>query len=267
MEQIVSIIKEELEHIDNRISDLKFKDNIIYNKLNDFLLSPSKRIRSIITILYLRAHEIKITDKIVDILCTTELIHNASLLHDDVIDDALIRRNQTTIAKQFSPKISILTGDCLISCAMDILLNLNNTDFLNKFKKCITAMCEAEIQQYLLRNKVPDIKTYIQICEGKTSELFKTALFCSAQTSGINTDRAESFGKLFGILYQIKNDTEQSSYENDIKNGVNTAVNIIGIEKTKILADNYINKLRRDLSTLPDNKYREAIGELLKYYD
>ena len=83
--------------------------------LKIFLSGNSKFIRSRLAILYLKAQEKEITDDVINVLTVGEIIHNSSLLHDDVIDDAVYRRGKTTIGNLYTPKISILCGDYLVS--------------------------------------------------------------------------------------------------------------------------------------------------------
>lgn len=263
MKNINKLVEYELNSINQKINTLFSLDNEIYIELNKFLMSPSKRIRSIITILFLKAYGIETLKKeTYDIIIAGELIHNASLLHDDVIDNAKIRRNQTTIGNLFSPKISILLGDLLVSYAVENLLTSNN-DIIQNFQNCIKKMSRAEINQYLSRGKYLNQDEYISICKGKTASLFVAIIKSAFLIEGIKNFRIENFANNFGILFQIKNDNDKISAENDEKNGIYTLKNIIGIEKTNILIDNYQSRLRREINKLQDSVYKQTLKELL----
>ena len=117
------------------------------NSLEDFITKGSKFIRSKLAILYLKSQGYEINENFYKIFSAVELIHCASLLHDDVIDDADYRRGVLTIAKRFNPKMSILAGDYLLAYAIEKLLVLNNFYIIDLFKSCTKKMALAEIKQ------------------------------------------------------------------------------------------------------------------------
>ena len=259
----MEIIREELNRVTQYILE-NFEDPFPENKLKNFIAGKSKMIRSVITILWLKANEKELPEDIYKILAAGEIIHNASLLHDDVIDNAETRRNELTFAKTFSPKIAILAGDFLVSYSIEKLNSLNNPVIIDNFKNCIKSMAQAEIKQYFLRNTKPDIDTYIEICMGKTANLFGTILESCALIANLSKEKARTFGEAFGILFQIKNDLNENSAKNDKVNGIMTAGDIIGIENTLILSDNYKGKSEELLISVQDNKYKRALKELIK---
>ena len=264
MKNLNKLLYKELNLINDKINSLFNINNDVDIELHKFLMSPNKRIRSSLTILYLKALGIeKLKKETYDILIAGELIHNASLLHDDVIDDAKIRRKCTTIGNLFSPKISILLGDLLVSYAVEKLL-YTDQNIIKNFQNCIKKMSSAEISQFLSRGKLIDEKEYINICKGKTSALFVTIMKSAFYNEKINFYKIENFANNFGILFQLKNDLEEESEFNDHKNQIYTLKNIIGIEKTNILIDNYLSKLRREILDLKDSVYKKALEELLE---
>lgn len=259
----MSLIEQEILNINDEI--LKgFTDPILTKDLSQFISSGSKRIRSIVAILYLKMQGIQPTNLEYKILAAGEIIHNASLLHDDVIDEADLRRGKSTIGKRFSPKISILAGDYLLSYAIEKILEINKPEILNLFKDCVRDMCLSEFSQYFLRENVPSKEKYISICEGKTAKLFSTILKSCARLNNLDEETAEIFGKTFGTYFQLKNDLLKVSIEQDKVNGIYTLKDILGIEKTKNLLDNYIEKMNEILSVFPDNIYKEELRDLLK---
>ena len=257
------IIEEDLQKIENNISNLIPKDNEILKDLELFISEKSKRIRSIITLLYLKLNNVQTNDNIINLLFAGELIHNASLLHDDVIDDADFRRGTLTLSNKYNPKISILSGDYLLSFAVDYINQLNNKDILKNFIYTTRMMSEAEIFQYIHRNKDVSLDEYLNIIYGKTASLFECLLKSAAILSNINSECASEFGRIFGLLFQINNDMSSSSKENDKKNGVKTITDILGIEKTNALKDNYKEKLRAFIIECPYNKYKQGLEDLI----
>lgn len=263
MDNVKKLVENELQEIDKGLNIFSDNKNEVFLELNKFLNSPQKRIRSLFTLLYLKANNKNVTEDIKKILIAGELIHNASLLHDDVLDDAELRRGNITIGKKFSSKISILAGDYLISYAIEKLLNLDNMEIIKIFQECTKNMSEAEIQQYSLRGIKPDFSDYINICRGKTASLFEAMLCSSVLISKGNIDKAGQFAQKFGILFQIKNDMEENSAKADLKNEIFTIKDIIPIEKTNRFIDNYKEEIRDEIRSLPDNIYRIGLEGLL----
>ncbi len=251
----LTIVKEEL------VRD--FIDPISGNVLRDFLLNGSKYIRSTLAVLYLKTQNFEINDNVYKILSAGELIHNASLLHDDVLDAAETRRDKQAIWKEFSPNISILAGDYLLTTAIEKLPELNSFELLKKFKNCTKQMVEAEIKQYFLRGTVPSLDDYISVCCGKTAVLFATILESCAQILGAETAVANKFGEIFGLCFQIKNDLDADSVDIDKRNGIYTARDIIGIEKTINLLDNYKEEMNKLIKDFPENIYKKGLEDLI----
>lgn len=264
MDKIRALVLDELNLIEDNFYNLTKYNNVIFKDLSDFVNGKSKRIRSLICLLYLKANNIAIKKEITDLLFCVELIHNASLLHDDVIDDAHLRRGAETLFDRYGAKISVISGDYLLAIAVEKLLGISNQQVLDSFLKAVKKMTEAEITQFFLRNSNIKLEKYLDVICGKTSSLFSACIKSAAILSDICSDNAEHFGKTFGILFQINNDLDSVSAENDKKNGVKTAVDILGIEKTLALKDNYKEELSKILVNIPDNKYKQGIEDLIK---
>ena len=261
----MKIIEPELKTVKEEITR-DFKDPLSNNALLNFISGSSKRIRSTLAILYIKAHGVSLSPDIYPLLAAGEMIHDASLLQDDVLDEAELRRQESTIAHKFNPKISILSADYLLSGAMEKLLKLDNKDILEIFKDCTIKMSTAEIKQYFLRGKKPSKKEYIEICAGKTASLFEAILTSAVLLSGLDIEKAHKFAQAFGIVFQIKNDMEESSASIDSKNEIYTAKSILGVENTQLLLDNYLEEMNNLLKEISENSYKKALEELITAY-
>ena len=261
----MKIIEPELKTVKEEITR-NFKDPLSNNALLNFISGSSKRIRSTLAILYIKAQGVSLSPDIYPLLAAGEMIHDASLLQDDVLDEAELRRKESTIAHKFNPKISILSADYLLSGAMEKLLKLDNKEILEIFKDCTIKMSTAEIKQYFLRGKKPSKKEYIEICEGKTASLFEAILTSAVLLSGLDIEKAHKFAQAFGIVFQIKNDMEESSASIDSKNEIYTAKSILGVENTQLLLDNYLEEMNNLLKEISENSYKKALEELITAY-
>ncbi len=263
MEKIKLLAGTELDKVDEILSGILVEEIEVNESIKDLLCSNSKRVRTIVTSLFLKANGCKLlSSKSLNIIAAGEIIHNASLLHDDVLDGATTRRGKPAFCEIYSPHMSILMGDYLLSVATENLLNINNNKILQIFLSCTQKMCNAEIKQYFLRGKLPDIDEYIVICEGKTASLFNAIMESCAIVEGVEI--SNEFARDFGILFQLKNDLLLSSEVADRQNMIYTARDILGIEKAMALVDNYLVKIRKEIRKLPDNEYKEGLEILLE---
>lgn len=254
-QDIVSVVRGDIERLEAEIiADLSFPNSA----LEELLLAPAKRIRPALAFLFLRAKGLEVTDDNLAHQTAIELAHTASLIHDDIIDLSEKRRGLTTLNAQFGDKIGVLTGDYILSVALKKIVN--KPELLNEFLETFSEMAKGEINQYFTRFEIPSIEEYLHKTVQKTAGLFRLAL-------------GNDFGLNFGIAFQVKNDLKD--IEDDIKNGVYTAPVIFsdgteitpeGIQKTKDLIKEYLDKAASDVKNLPQNEYSQAIKEILELY-
>lgn len=243
------------------------------SKLFELLNAPSKHIRPLVSFLYLKALGEKIDDAQVLYQSAIELVHNVSLIHDDVIDDSKVRRSLPTLNSQFGNKLAVMTGDYLLSRAMQKVLDIGNLELVKLFSDTLEVMSSGEISQHFGKFQIPTIEEYIKKSEQKTAKLFETAVCGSLLVAKSNNDGLD-FAKNFGIAFQIRDDLINCKTTNtDISDGIYTAPVIFSedtkvtsdaIEKTKSLLNNYIDEALKCLSKIDENEYKLALVELLE---
>ena len=129
-----------------------------------------------------------------------EMLHNASLLHDDVIDHADTRRGRTSVNAQWNNAVAVLVGDYHLAQIMLLLDEVNDSDAARRINNTVMSMVEAELlQQEVLAGREMSPETYLQIIDGKTANLFATA--CA-----LGNPQYEEFGQCYGRLFQIYDD-------------------------------------------------------------
>lgn len=126
-----------------------------------------------------------------------EMLHNASLLHDDVIDHADNRRGQSSVNHRFGNTAAILAGDYMLAQVMSILHEVNDTDAATRINRTVITMVEAELLQLQPTPQTAD--NYLRIIDGKTAALFATA--CA-----LGNPEYEEFGLHYGRLFQLHDD-------------------------------------------------------------
>lgn len=263
-------------------------------------INKSKNIRSLVLYLISLTNKIKIDDNIINICIITELIHNASLLHDDVVDDCELRRGIYTFNKKYDNKIACLLGDYMLTIAVTEMLNLNYSRINKYYNRAIKHMCIGEIKQYESKYKIISIKEYIQKCIRKTSLLYEAQVyaFCCLYIKNYSkTIRLMKFARYFGIAFQIKDDLNNIINENnkkpklsDIKNGIYNSnviyasydypnllkkqekeyIEIIKREKytnkSKKLIQKYIKKAKKELKEISNSSYKEDLFTIMDMF-
>lgn len=279
---IKNLAKTELEIIEKTmVSQINTREPL-NNSLIKFLTLPSKRIRPLLAILYTKAQGEDLTQKQLEHLTVVEMVHNASLIHDDIIDESKLRRGNKTISADFDNKLAVISGDYILAISMEMLTKIGNIDLINKFAQTIRQMCLGEINQNFDRFKIGTIENYIEKTKNKTAYLFEVALTgCSILSQNQkNTEKASQLGLNIGIAFQIRDDIiNMTNFDptkpahNDYQEGIYTAPIILGeqsdnytsgIEKTKVLLNNYLQSAKKQVETLPNNEYKTALEEFLE---
>ena len=208
-------------------SDLEMTDDILINRLNSnvelinqmshyIISSGGKRIRPLLLLLCARATSYSGKDHHA-MAVVIELIHTATLLHDDVVDESTTRRGQNTANELWGNAASVLVGDFLYSRAFEIMVEPNSMEIMRVLSKATNQISEGEVLQLLnIRNAKVSRSEYFEVIEQKTACLFKAA----CQIAGILSESSEelitalgSFGMHLGNAFQIIDDT--LDYESD----------------------------------------------------
>ncbi|MHC4191554.1 MAG: polyprenyl synthetase family protein [Planctomycetota bacterium] len=217
LQEIYHPIADELKTVqDFLVSSIKESKNQSILAMSNFLLESSgKRIRPALVILSERAasagrNSICNRDELVRIATAVELIHMASIIHDDVLDKAMMRRGKPSINTRWGDDVSIAFGDYIYSKAFELIGKCGNPDVFACISEAIYVMCEGELTQVASRDNLDLSKDrYMVIVKKKTASLF--AACCHVGTIIGNHNRAvqaalKEFGLNFGMAFQIIDD-------------------------------------------------------------
>ena len=180
--------------------------------LSDHLLkSGGKRIRPIITILTSKLFNYNYGNRHIKLASCIELIHMASLLHDDVIDESTLRRGKKSANIIWGNKASILVGDYLFSKAFQILVEDNDPIVLKTLAEVSKALAQGEVMQLGMVNNL-DIsrEKYFKVIEDKTAKLFSAAAIVGGIVSDVSDSiisKLKDFGQFMGTSFQILDDS------------------------------------------------------------
>ena len=176
--------------------------------LDLLLQSGGKRVRPTITILAGKSLNGD-TSQIITMAAAIELLHTATLVHDDLIDGSLLRRGAPTLNSQWSSGATVLTGDFLFASAAKLASETNSIDAVKLFSKTLRTIVNGEVSQMFTPRCKPGIDDYYHRIYAKTASLFEA----SASVAGIisNSDPATisslaKFGREIGMAFQIADD-------------------------------------------------------------
>ena len=210
-QQILKILQPQLNKVNQIILEFSDSKSPLTKEIAQHLISSGgKRIRPILLILSANLCGYQNGDDHIKLAGAVELIHSATLLHDDVVDESKLRRGKKTANAIWDNKASILVGDYLFSIAFQLMTKSNNLKILDLLAKTSSIMADGEVMQLENSNNVEISKEkYFEIIFGKTAVLFSSA----CEVGAILTNRAENeivalrnFGKNLGIIFQIVDD-------------------------------------------------------------
>ncbi len=189
--------------------ELASQDELIRGIHEHLLKMTGKFLRPVLAILCSRL-EGKKPAEVLRLAAAVELIHTATLVHDDIIDDSEFRRNQPSVYFKYGREISIVAGDYLYAKAFLILAGLENPKINQAFASCAHIMCEGEMKQIEKRKQfLMSEEEYLKIIHKKTAALFQAACMGGAYFSGTSMANIEKLGRYgygLGMAFQIVDD-------------------------------------------------------------
>lgn len=199
-----------LETVDNRLrAQAAAFDPALVGYIEYICESPGKRLRASLALLSGAATG-RITSEHIDLGTIVELIHLASLVHDDIMDRAQMRRGRPTPHAKWGPEVSVLLGDALFAHALKLCTNYDSTHLARRIATASTEVCQGEIIQTQRQFDLNlTIDEYCKIIRMKTAALFAVSAELGAFLSNASPEVCEalrSYGESLGIAYQMYDD-------------------------------------------------------------
>lgn len=210
MKLATELIGKELKSFETHFKDAVKSRVALLDRIMQYIVKrKGKQMRPMFVLLSAKLHG-EITAASYRAASLVELLHTATLVHDDVVDDALERRGMFSINALWKNKIAVLVGDYLLS--KGLLLSLENKDFeiLTILSSAVKKMSEGELLQIeKTRNLNFDESIYYEIINGKTASLLSSS--CGAGAASVTNDediiqKMRNFGEMVGMAFQIKDD-------------------------------------------------------------
>lgn len=251
-----------LEHISRPIADelnqfeeflaqtLKSETEPMDSVIQYMLETKGKRLRPVLVLLSAKLFG-KVNERTFRAASCVEIIHSATLIHDDVVDDADLRRGKASVKAYFGNKAAVLAGDYLLAKAVMLLTHSGDNAILQEMLQAAEAMSEGELMQNAARMPHYDSLTtnYLDIITRKTARLMQSA--CVSGALSVNArpeqiERISHFGLHFGILFQLRD---------DFLDAENVAI-------AKALLPDYLEKTLLSLEQFPDSEFLETLKDL-----
>ncbi|MCC5919016.1 MAG: polyprenyl synthetase family protein [Cryomorphaceae bacterium] len=257
----MEIIKKYTDLVSEAIENIKWSDQKLYDPMKYMLNLGGKKIRPALTLLGAEMAGARAEDAISQAVAV-ELFHNFSLIHDDIMDRADLRRGNETVHKKWDEPTGILSGDGLMVMAYEHLINnaFESTGaFIRIFSKMALDVCEGQMKDMDFEYKTPTQDEYIDMIRQKTAVLLGSALqigFLIGKDDEESASRLYQCGVNWGIAFQIKDD--YLDIYGDERIGKTVGGDILSNKKTILYLTAYENA---------DDKDREILEKLFANHD
>ena len=212
-EQRLALVEERIEKkLDSHVELVK--------EMTDYhIKTGGKRLRALLTLISAKLCGYNSGSRDVNLAACVELIHSATLMHDDVIDNGLVRRNKKTLNQIWGNQSSVLVGDYLLSRCFEMMVEDGNLEVLKLLSSTSSKIAQGEVLQLQHKGEVDMLEeTYLKIITAKTAELFAAATKVGAILSNADSKKKEAlefYGRNLGLTFQIADDT--LDYNSELK--------------------------------------------------
>lgn len=261
-------IAEELKAVEDFIRrNMHSRNRLLSEIAMDLLEAGGKRLRPAFVIISSKFGKYD-REKTIPLAGALEILHTATLVHDDIIDRSKIRRGKATVSEKFGADMAVYTGDFLLTKAVLMLSRNISIEKLEYVAKAVKTICEGEVDQYLdACNLDTTVMSYLKRISRKTAVLFGAACALGAMAAECSDNSIRNlarFGFNYGIAFQIKDDINDFLSDtavsgkpvgSDLMNGIITLPVIYAVNRSsavrKLVAELFRNKdaaASRDIS-------------------
>ena len=218
--QLKNSVEDKLILVEEKIKSKLSSDVELVQKMTSYHLDTSgKRLRALLTLSSSKMCGYLKGTRDINLAACVELIHSATLMHDDVIDNGSIRRGKKTLNKIWDNHSSVLVGDYLLSRCFEMMVEDGNIEVLKLLSSTSAKIAQGEILQLQHQGEVDMLEeTYLRIISAKTAELFAASTKVGAILSNIENKKKEAlefYGRNLGLTFQIADDT--LDYNSELK--------------------------------------------------
>lgn len=210
LERIRQLLAQDIERLTARMAaELTTSNPLLQSIVTNNLKTKGKMIRPMIVILSARMLG-SVSNAAIEAAASVELLHNASLVHDDVVDAADTRRGRPTVNSVWDNHVAVLVGDFFVSTSLQLAINTANLDIIGEICRLGKNLSLGELDQiYTAYSHAGNEEAYMRIIAHKTASLFEACARMGAYANGVRDERTEALAKyanLLGMCFQIRDD-------------------------------------------------------------
>ena len=210
LDKIKAPVATEMEQFNDAFRRMLYSDNPLLEQAVEHLLkAPGKQLRPLLVLLSARMVG-KVSDKVIHVAMALEMLHTASLVHDDVVDESDRRRGLPSLSAFLSNQVAVLTGDFILSKALECAAMTDDVRIVRHISQLGQLLADGELLQLDSKDSEElSEAAYFNIISRKTASLFSVCARLGALAAGGTENEAErlaQFGKLIGICFQLRDD-------------------------------------------------------------
>jgi octaprenyl-diphosphate synthase len=210
MERVLTLLQDDLKLVETQFKRDLDSDVYLIRKVGEYVFaSGGKRIRPMLLLLSARLAGY-CGDQSIGLASVVEFIHTATLLHDDVVDSAVLRRGQESANAVWGNEASVLVGDFLFAKSFSIMVRVGDIEILQTLSDATTQMAEGEVLQLISTCDLElDESRYLDVIRDKTAVLISAACRVGAVLGGLDGEKKEAltqYGMAIGIAFQLMDD-------------------------------------------------------------
>lgn len=260
-EDFRNVIQTEFRQFEELFASIMQSDNPLLGEVLDYVHSKrGKQLRPVMVLLSAGICR-GITTKTIETATALELMHTASLIHDDVVDNSPLRRGDKAVQEQWSNKVAILVGDYMLSKVIELLAEVRSTTILNIVSQMSASLTSGELLQlHSGQSMWISEEQYLRIIKYKTACLFAACSEAGAASSGATARQLTAmrqFGMYLGLCFQLKDDIfDYSDIEdlgkptmNDIRDGKATLPIIKSLQRATKEEANHIKEVAEAIAS------------------
>ncbi|MEM3068495.1 MAG: polyprenyl synthetase family protein [Nitrososphaerales archaeon] len=269
----ISILMERMKGYYSQIEEAikvelnRYKESNFYGSLR-YALEGGKRIRPII--LLLSAESIGKSDtNALPVAVAIELLHTESIIHDDILDNEILRRNRPAFHIRYGLGASLLTADFVFGIILDIASRYEDKKIAKELSSVALRMCEGEFGELKIDPKVYQLSwdEYLKMISQKTASLFEVSAKIGGIVGGGNEDEIEAlskYGHLLGTAYQIQDDIQDWGKEDKVVNALKIEQND-KLSYLRKMSERYAMEAKQRLKSLKDTNAKRHLIDLADF--
>ncbi len=210
IDDVLALCRDEMRQVDHSIRTHLNSEVVLINQISEYIISNGgKRLRPLLLLLLSKALGYR-GEHHITLAATVELIHTATLLHDDVVDESEMRRGNKTSHEIWGNAASVLVGDFLYSKAFQMMVTAESMGVMRVLANATNRIAEGEVQQLLnIGNLATSEADYLRVITNKTAKLFEAGCELAALISDCSATRTQQladYGRYLGIAFQMADD-------------------------------------------------------------